>query len=156
MKSYMHIEHCIIYFLQSSFTMDSFYELLYMESSIQLLNLHEEISKMQKEREDLEKTIKIKEEEVELATKNMCWLKIANQKMGAKKYSPKKQGLFLPSPKKCLPLAMVSSPKSSSCSVHPIPAAGYATALVTSLPLSPVMPSNVHGSCSRIYDINCS
>ena len=100
---------------------------------------------MWKEREDLEKTIKIKDkEEVELSAKNICWLKIVNQKKGARKYSPKKQGLFPPSPKKCLPPAMVCSPKSSSNSVHPRPSAGYATALVTSLPLSPVMPNKVH------------
>ena len=79
--------------------MESFYELLYVESSVQLLNLHDEIKGLQKEKSDIEQKIQLKQkEEAELSAKNIHWLKIINQQMGAKKYSPKKK-VYPPSPK---------------------------------------------------------
>ena len=81
--------------------MDNFYELSYMESSIQLLKLQEEIRGLKKEKEQLEQQIELKEKkETELSEKNLHWLKIVNEKMGVDKYSPQKRGLQHPSPKK--------------------------------------------------------
>ena len=63
--------------------MDSFYELSYMEPSVQLLNLHDEIKGLQKEKGDIEQKIQLKQkEEAELSAKNIHWLKIINKKNG--------------------------------------------------------------------------
>ena len=105
--------------------MESFYELSYMESSVQLLNLREEIKKLQTEKEQIEQNIRLKQkQEAELSVKNLRWLRIVNQKMGAEKYSPKKRGIHPPTPKKCTPLSMGSSTQSSTLilgSAPPLP-----------------------------------
>ena len=124
--------------------MDSFYELSYMESSVQLLNLRDEIKGLQKDKCDLEQKIQLKQkEEVELSAKNLRWLKIVNQKMGADKYSPKKKGIYPPSPKKCVQIVMSSS----------LPAAvgvdGNVSDSGTSLASSPI-PST---SCTHVRTI---
>ena len=80
--------------------MDSFYELSYMESSVQLLNLYDEIKGLQRDKCEIEQKFQLKQkEEVELSAKNLHQLKIVNQKLGADKYSPKKKGIYPPSPK---------------------------------------------------------
>ena len=80
--------------------MESYYELSYMESSVQLLNLHDEIRGLQKEKQEIDQKLQAKlKEELELSAKNLCMLKIVNKKMGADKYSPKKHGVGPLTPK---------------------------------------------------------
>ena len=52
--------------------MESFYELSYMESSVQLLNLREEIKILQREKNCIEEKISLKmKQENELSAKNL-------------------------------------------------------------------------------------
>ena len=79
-----------------------------MESSVQLLNLREEIKILQREKNCIEEKISLKmKQENEFSAKNLRWLKIINQKVGpegSEKYSPKKLGAFPSTPQKEVPV----------------------------------------------------
>ena len=93
-----------------------------MESSVQLLNLREEIKILQREKNCIEEKISLKmKQENEFSAKNLRWLKIINQKVGpegSEKYSPKKLGAFPSTPKKkFLSLSVPSSPSPTISSI---------------------------------------
>ena len=71
--------------------MDSYSELRYMETSCQLLQIHEEITSLTKQKEAIERRIKEKQyEEADLCKINLCFIKIIQKTKGADNYSPEK------------------------------------------------------------------
>ena len=111
--------------------MESYYELSYMETSVQIYNLREEIKILQREKDCIEQKIALKmKQDAELSAKNLRWMRIIKQKMGSEgpeKYSPKKRGICPPTPnKKSSPVS--SSPSQSSSSVQDVSRSKYPSA----------------------------
>ena len=81
--------------------MDSFHELAYMESSLQILNLGDEIRSLQRKRDDIQREIEQKlKKQGELRAKNERFLRIINITKGCDNYSPEKRGVLPPTPRK--------------------------------------------------------
>ena len=125
--------------------MESYYELSYMESSVQLLNLRDEIRGLQKEKQEMDQKLQAKiKEELELSAKNLRMLKIVNQKMGADKYSPKKHGVGPPTPKKPSTISStVSSSDAASCGMQL-----FSSEVASTGPCSPVLSGGPSSSTS--------
>ena len=71
--------------------MDSYSELKYMETSCQLLQLQEDITTLQKERDCIDKKIKEKQfKEKQLQRANPHFLKIVSKTKSPLNYSPEK------------------------------------------------------------------
>ena len=138
------IVHCINY-LQLALTMESYYELSYMESSVQLLNLRDKIRGLQKEKQEIDQKLQAKlKEELELSAKNLRMLKIVNQKVGADKYSPKKHGVGPPTSKKPSTISStVSSSAVASCSMQL-----FSSVVASTGPCSPVLSGGSSSSTS--------
>ena len=86
-----------------------------METSCQLLQIHEEITSLTKQKEAIERRIKEKQyEEADLCKINLCFIKIIQKTKGADNYSSEKQGVkpCTPPKKKC---SEPESPSTSSC-----------------------------------------
>ena len=123
--------------------MESYYELSYMETSVQIYNLREEIKILQREKDCIEQKIALKmKQDAELSAKNLRWMRIIKQKMGSEgpeKYSPKKRGIFPPTPKKkASPVS--SSPSQSSSSVQNVSGSKY--------PSASCSPKKISGTCN--------
>ena len=74
--------------------MDSYSELKYMETSCQLLQLQEDITTLQKERDCIDQKIKEKQfKEKQLQRANLHFLKIVSKTKSSHNYSPEKQGI---------------------------------------------------------------
>ena len=72
-------------------SMDSYSELKYMETSCQLLQLQEDITTLQKERDCIDQRIKEKKfEEKQLQRANLGFLKIVSKTKSSHNYSPEK------------------------------------------------------------------
>ena len=82
--------------------MESYAELSYMETSLQLLQIKDEIEGLHKQKEVIENLIKKKlREQSELMQKNLRFIKIVKKASGGSEhYSPKKRGISPPTPKK--------------------------------------------------------
>ena len=82
--------------------MESYAELSYMETSLQLLQIKVEIEGLHKEKAVIEKLIQKKlREQSELIQKNLRFIKIVNKTSGGSDhYSPKKCGVNPPTPQK--------------------------------------------------------
>ena len=74
--------------------MDSYSELKYMETSCQLLQLQQDITTLQKERDCIDQRIKEKKfEEKQLQRANLRFLKIVSKTKSSHNYSPEKQAI---------------------------------------------------------------
>ena len=82
--------------------MDSYAELSYMESSLQLLQIKEDIEGLYRERQAIDMKLQKKlREQAELTEKNLRFIKIVKKTTnGSDYYSPKKRGVNPPTPKK--------------------------------------------------------
>ena len=70
------------------------FQIEYMETSCQLLQLQEDISSLIKERECIDQRIKEKQfEEKQLQRSNLRFLKIVSKTKSSHNYSPEKQGI---------------------------------------------------------------
>ena len=74
------------------FSMESYAELSYMETSLQLLQIKEDIEGLYKERQVIDQKLQIKlREQAELTEKNLRFIKIVKKSTsGSDHYSPKK------------------------------------------------------------------
>ena len=96
------------------YSTDYYAELRYMVTSYQLLQIHEEISSLTKQKEAIERKIKEKQyEEADLCKINLFFIKIVQKTKGSDNYSPEKRGMKpgTPSKEKC---ASGDSPSTSS------------------------------------------
>ena len=116
-----------------------------MESSVQLLNLHDEIRGLQKEKQEIDQKLQAKlKEELELSAKNLHMLRIVNKKIDTDKYSPKKHGVGPPTPKKPSTISFtVSSSAAASCSMQL-----FSSVVASTGPCSPVLSGGSASSTS--------
>ena len=81
--------------------MDSYHELAFMDTSIKLLKVREELTQLQVQKKKLQMKIDAKlQEEAELSMRSSRFLKIISCTKGKDHYSPQKRGVFPPTPKK--------------------------------------------------------
>ena len=97
----MKLSNVALHVLLFAVKMDSYHELVYMETSLQILNLGDEIRSLQRKRDDIQRTIDEKlKKQAELRAKKDRFLRIINITKGSGHYSPEKRGVHHPTPKK--------------------------------------------------------
>ena len=86
-----------------------------METSCELLKIQQEITCLQKNKQQIEQRIKDKKEQYEdIAARNLQYLKIIQWTKGADHYSPNKCGVSPPTPKKTTTFTCTVGEKKSS------------------------------------------
>ena len=81
--------------------MDSCHELAFMDTSIKLLKVREELTQLQVQKKKLQMKIDAKlQKEAGLSKRSTHFLKIISHTKGKDHYSPQKRGVFPPTPKK--------------------------------------------------------